>query len=167
MCDFWRKTFPHEGTYVKVTTLDNKTHDGFLYASDPETGNIVLLSPGPKLALITRQHVQSVQPGGAMPEQMPTQLPTLREEGGRVISEACVLEGLRKRRIVATVQPGADGNVRCISLFDGAAYLSSPYSSSSCRSRNEVVLVRVRKLLDEIYDETCAKNALQDDEGNA
>lgn len=164
MCDAWRSNSEHEGTYVKIYTHDGVETQGFFYTCDPETGNIVLLQKGPKIVLLSHEHVLAVISGGPLPVQIPTELPPVEQEHKAGLKCETVLEGLRVRRISAKVVDDCTGKSgKSISVFDGAATIFAPFTSASCRSTNDIILLRVRKVLDEIYRDSSSDANPADD----
>lgn len=159
MCDAWHQQVKHERSYVKVSTSDGEDVLGFMYACDPETGNIGLLSPGPTVHLIFSADVTSVSAASGLPKDVPTTLPTREERKSSELSCEVVLDGLRHRRIDAEVRE--DAGEKYVSVFGGIATVRPPYTPGSCRSTNENVLLRVKQVLAEIHDAQSADRGMQ------
>lgn len=150
MCEVWQEYVKHERSYVNVCLSDGEAILGYMYACDPETGSIGLLSPGPTVHLIFSADLKSVSAAGKIPEDVPTTLPAHEEARSVALGCQAVLDGLKRRRIDAKIMEDGTGNY--ISVFDGIATVQPPFVPESCRSTSENILLSVKQVLAEIYD---------------
>ena len=143
----WQERAALEGKPVSVE-VQNASYGGILYAVDPESGGVILLSKGPRLRLVNGDSIRFVRESDAVGDKVPTTLTEASSQAKPVIDALTLANALNERRIRAVVVN--EGSNLFVDVFHGVAKIVHPFSEHCCISENEIVLGRLKAVLSDI-----------------
>lgn len=162
----YRKQLPDElrnfvGSFVEITLCEPKKLQGWVYTIDPVSYTVVIAketeenSDNSKPVVIVMakaiKQINIVKTTKTQPEWFNDFASKKKYEYTREELEkrkACVVEWLNKNRVPIVKNSPEDGgeSSRSIQVIGGLV-IEPPYDADSCQGTNEIVLERIRKLI--------------------
>lgn len=149
----WQSYAHLESRDVQVSLSTGATLAGRLLAVDPASGAAVLLAPSSGLLSLALGHaVTSIAPAAPSVLSAPAAAASARVLHGAAApapagDAAALAAALRRMRVPAAEEAGADGRVRALVLLGGAARVRAPFRVQDCEAENETVLARVQGIV--------------------